>query len=257
MVHKTPGCSRPAVWIAAILVSRRPDRIGTGRLGAGTGSTLLHPTRRRRNLRGIDSVRPAAVSDAERGTHPRHVARGRQQARPEYSSAEEGRCRAARARTAPTGSGLRHQGHRGSAGRRGFARSRGRAGLRTGARSPRRRRASGPCGDEIGHEYFWGEYFRARRDTSQSSLRRLELLCDGFAVITLAHAGVNPERLTSALEKTFDITATGSELCGTKIAILLSPSAGDSWDVSLSGLGALVPSRLRGARGDKSESQRR
>ena len=54
---------------------------------------------------------------------------------------------------------------------------------------------------EIGHEYFWGEYFRARRDNSQSSLRRLELLCDGFAVITLAHAGVNPERLTSALEK--------------------------------------------------------
>jgi len=54
---------------------------------------------------------------------------------------------------------------------------------------------------EIGHEFFWDEYFRARRDSSQSSLRTLELLCDGFAVITLAHAGVNPERLTSALEK--------------------------------------------------------
>jgi Zn-dependent protease with chaperone function len=54
---------------------------------------------------------------------------------------------------------------------------------------------------EVGHEYFWGEYFRARRDNSQSSLRRLELLCDGFAVITLERAGVNPKRLTSALEK--------------------------------------------------------
>ena len=54
---------------------------------------------------------------------------------------------------------------------------------------------------EVGHEYFWGEYFRARRDNGQSSLRRLELLCDGFAVITLRRAGVNPKRLTSALEK--------------------------------------------------------
>jgi Zn-dependent protease with chaperone function len=54
---------------------------------------------------------------------------------------------------------------------------------------------------EIGHEYFWGEYVLARRDGSQPFLRRLELLCDGFAVITLVHAGVSPERLTSALEK--------------------------------------------------------
>ena len=54
---------------------------------------------------------------------------------------------------------------------------------------------------EVGHEYFWDEYFRARRDNGQSSLRRLELLCDGFAVITLRRAGVNPKRLTSALEK--------------------------------------------------------
>jgi Zn-dependent protease with chaperone function len=54
---------------------------------------------------------------------------------------------------------------------------------------------------EIGHEYFWAEYFHARRDTNQSSLRMLELLCDGFAVVTLAHAGVSPHRLTSALDK--------------------------------------------------------
>jgi len=54
---------------------------------------------------------------------------------------------------------------------------------------------------EVGHEYFWGEYFRARRDNSQGSLRRLELLCDGVAVITLERAGLNPKRLTSGLEK--------------------------------------------------------
>ena len=56
---------------------------------------------------------------------------------------------------------------------------------------------------EIGHEYFWSEYAQARRDSSRSSLRRLELLCDGFAVITLAHAGLSPARLTSALDKLF------------------------------------------------------
>lgn len=54
---------------------------------------------------------------------------------------------------------------------------------------------------EVGHEYFWGDYFLARRDNSQSFLRRLELLCDGFAVITLERVGVNPERLISALDK--------------------------------------------------------
>ncbi len=54
---------------------------------------------------------------------------------------------------------------------------------------------------EVGHEYFWLEYFQGRRDNSQSSLRRLELLCDGFAVITLQRVGLAPKRLTSALEK--------------------------------------------------------
>ena len=54
---------------------------------------------------------------------------------------------------------------------------------------------------EVGHEYFWDEYFRARRDNDQPSLRRLELLCDGLAVIALQRVGVSPRRLTSALEK--------------------------------------------------------
>jgi hypothetical protein len=54
---------------------------------------------------------------------------------------------------------------------------------------------------EVGHEYFWSEYFRARRDDDRSVLRRLELLCDGFAIVTLRRAGTDPGRLTSALEK--------------------------------------------------------
>jgi hypothetical protein len=54
---------------------------------------------------------------------------------------------------------------------------------------------------EIGHEYFWSEYFRARRDGDRSRLHTLELLCDGFAIVTLRRAGTDPGRLTSALEK--------------------------------------------------------
>jgi hypothetical protein len=54
---------------------------------------------------------------------------------------------------------------------------------------------------EIGHEYFWGEYFRARRDDDRPALRKLELLCDGFAIVTLRRAGTDPAHLFSALEK--------------------------------------------------------
>lgn len=54
---------------------------------------------------------------------------------------------------------------------------------------------------EIGHEYFWSEYFRARRDDDRSGLKRLELLCDGFAIVTLRRAGTDPAYLSSALER--------------------------------------------------------
>lgn len=54
---------------------------------------------------------------------------------------------------------------------------------------------------EIGHEYFWGEYFRARRDDDRPGLRRLELLCDGVAIVTLRRARIDPAHLSSALER--------------------------------------------------------
>jgi Zn-dependent protease with chaperone function len=54
---------------------------------------------------------------------------------------------------------------------------------------------------EVGHEYFWSDYFRARRDDDRSLLQTLELLCDGLAIVTLRRAGIDPKRLTSALEK--------------------------------------------------------
>jgi Zn-dependent protease with chaperone function len=54
---------------------------------------------------------------------------------------------------------------------------------------------------EVGHEYFWSEYFRARQDDDRSLLQTLELLSDGLAIVTLRRAGMDPKRLTSALEK--------------------------------------------------------
>jgi Zn-dependent protease with chaperone function len=54
---------------------------------------------------------------------------------------------------------------------------------------------------EVGHEYFWSEYFRARRDNDRPLLRTLELLCDGLAIVTLRRAGTDPKGLISALEK--------------------------------------------------------
>jgi hypothetical protein len=54
---------------------------------------------------------------------------------------------------------------------------------------------------EVGHEYFWSEYFHARRDNDRSHLQTLELVCDGLAIVTLRRAGMDPKRLTSALEK--------------------------------------------------------
>lgn len=54
---------------------------------------------------------------------------------------------------------------------------------------------------EIGHEYFWEESLRARRDHDRPLLQTLELLCDGLAIVTLRRAGLDPRRLTSALAK--------------------------------------------------------
>lgn len=54
---------------------------------------------------------------------------------------------------------------------------------------------------EVGHEFFWMEYARARRDDDRAGLRRLELLCDGVAIVTLRRAGVDPAHLSSALDR--------------------------------------------------------
>jgi hypothetical protein len=54
---------------------------------------------------------------------------------------------------------------------------------------------------EVGHEYFWNEYHRARRDDDRPRLRTLELLCDGVAIATLRGTGSGHPALISALDK--------------------------------------------------------
>ena len=54
---------------------------------------------------------------------------------------------------------------------------------------------------EIGHEYVWMEWERARRGADQERLRQLELACDAIAAITLHGLGMNPSALPDGLEK--------------------------------------------------------
>lgn len=54
---------------------------------------------------------------------------------------------------------------------------------------------------ELGHEYFWDEFERARQQDNFSRLQELELRCDGIAVITLIELGLNPEKVLTSFEK--------------------------------------------------------
>jgi len=54
---------------------------------------------------------------------------------------------------------------------------------------------------EIGHEYFWEEYERARAEPDSRALRVLELRCDGIAVLTLLELGLDPAAVVSAARK--------------------------------------------------------
>jgi hypothetical protein len=54
---------------------------------------------------------------------------------------------------------------------------------------------------ELAHEYFWSRFELALNNHKYAELQQLELRCDGIAVVTLLHVGVNPERLISAIKK--------------------------------------------------------
>ena len=201
MVRKTPGRTRRAVWLAVILASVAPA--ASAQEDSVPEPALQYFTRHNAGeiLKLFESARPAPVSDAERG---RILA----------TLPTEGNVReldaAQQEKLADVRSVL--QPHR----REGVYIIRviqvAQAAVALHARAVVL--ISEPALDlldadelkalvahEVGHEYFWDDYFLARRDNRQSFLRRLELLCDGFAVITLERVGVNPERLISALDK--------------------------------------------------------
>jgi len=54
---------------------------------------------------------------------------------------------------------------------------------------------------ELGHEYFWDEYQLSDRNKQYKTVQELELRCDGVAIITLCHLGLDPARLMSAVAK--------------------------------------------------------
>ena len=54
---------------------------------------------------------------------------------------------------------------------------------------------------EIGHEYVWAEWSRARQDGDRQRLKQLELACDAIASVTLDQLGMDPSRVTDAIEK--------------------------------------------------------
>lgn len=201
MVHKTPSRNRRAMWIAAILVSAAAA--ASAQDDSLLESALHYFTRHNASeiFELFDSVRPAPVSDAERG---RILA----------MLPTEGDVRDLDTAQRKKLAGMRRvlQLHRREAVYiikvievpQALVALHARAVVLVSERALDLLDAEelqALVAHEVGHEYFWGEYFRARRDNSQSSLRRLEMLCDGFAVITLERAGVNPKRLTSALQK--------------------------------------------------------
>lgn len=201
MVGKTLGRSRRAVWLAAILTAVAPA-------GSAQEDSVLEPALRyftRHNageiLKLFDSARPTPVSDAERGdilaTLPTEGAVHDLDPSQQKKVTDVRRVLEAHRREAVYTIRVIEVAQ---------------AAVALHARAVVL--VSEPALDlldaeelqalvahEVGHEYFWGDYFLARRDNSQSSLRRLELLCDGFAVITLKRVGVNPRRLISALAK--------------------------------------------------------
>jgi hypothetical protein len=54
---------------------------------------------------------------------------------------------------------------------------------------------------EMGHEYFWNEYELAREYQQRREMQEIELRCDGIAVITMKHLGLDPSHLISQVTK--------------------------------------------------------
>ena len=59
----------------------------------------------------------------------------------------------------------------------------------------------GVVAHELGHEYFWNEYERARQNKQYDKIQELELRCDGLAVIAMVHLRLDPSDFISAITK--------------------------------------------------------
>jgi hypothetical protein len=54
---------------------------------------------------------------------------------------------------------------------------------------------------ELAHDYYWDEYQRAKENHGNSRIQELELRCDAVAILTMIDLQLNPDRLSSALDK--------------------------------------------------------
>jgi hypothetical protein len=54
---------------------------------------------------------------------------------------------------------------------------------------------------EIGHEYVWIEWNRARQRADRARLKELELVCDAIAAVTLRQLGMDPSKVIDGVEK--------------------------------------------------------
>ena len=54
---------------------------------------------------------------------------------------------------------------------------------------------------EIGHEYVWIEWNRARQREDRERLKELELVCDVIAAVTLRQLGMDPSKVIDGVEK--------------------------------------------------------
>jgi hypothetical protein len=54
---------------------------------------------------------------------------------------------------------------------------------------------------ELGHDYVWSEYEKARQKGVERRLQELELECDGIAVIAIGRLGVDSEHFVAAVTK--------------------------------------------------------
>ena len=67
---------------------------------------------------------------------------------------------------------------------------------------------------EIGHEYVWTEWHRARDHADQQRLKELELVCDAIAAVTLRQRRLDPTRVIDAIEK---VTRFNRQLFGSAV----------------------------------------